>query len=83
MSKKGESRDRHWLTKKFPPGYNQGGGYASLNKCVFSWLLNLSIVCSDLTVCGSMFHSAGAATAKHRLPMCFLGLIEETDSLLP
>ena len=30
-----------------------------------------------------MFHSAGAATAKPRLPMCFLGRVEETDSLLP
>ena len=30
-----------------------------------------------------MFHSAGAATAKPRLPMCFLGWVEEIDSLLP
>ena len=41
-----------------------------------------SIVCSDLTVCGSLFHSAGAATAKSRMPMCFSGQVEETDSLL-
>ena len=64
-------------------GITRVGGYASLNKCVFSWLLKRSIVCSDLTVCGSLFHSAGAATAKPRLPMCFLGRVEETDSLLP
>ena len=64
-------------------GITKVGGYASLNKCVFSWLLKRSIVCSDLTVFGSFFHSAGAATAKPRLPMCFLGRVEETDSLLP
>ena len=30
-----------------------------------------------------LVHSAGAATAKPRLPMCFLGRVEEIDSLLP
>ena len=82
-SKKGESRDKHGSTsKKCPPGYNKGGGYASLKKCVFSWLLKRSIVCSDPTVCGSLFHSAGAATAKPHLPMCFLGQAEEIDRVL-
>ena len=33
-------------------------------------------------MCGSLFHSAGAATAKPRLPMCLLGRVEEIDSLL-
>ena len=35
-----------------------------------------------MTVSGSLFHSAAAATAKPCLPMCFLGRVEETDSLL-
>ena len=76
-SKKG----RH--LKSARQGITKVGGYASLNKWVFSWLLKPSIVCWDLTVCGSLFHSAGAATAKPRLPMCFLGRVEETDRLLP
>ena len=77
----GTGMGRH--LKSARQGITKVGGYASLNKYVFSWLLNRSIVCSDLTVCGSLFHSAGAATAKPCLPMCFLGRTEETDSLLP
>ena len=37
----------------------------------------------DRTDCGSLFHSAGEAIAKPRLPMVFLGKTEETDSLFP
>ena len=77
----GTGMGRH--LKSARQGITMVGVYTSLNKCVFSWLLKRSIVCSDLTVCGSLFHSAGAATAKPRLPMCFLGWVEETDSLLP
>ena len=42
-----------------------------------------SIVCWDLTACGSLFRSAGATTTKIHLPMCFEGWVGETDSLLP
>ena len=60
-----------------------GGGYASLNKKVFSWLQKPVIVCYDRTDCGSLFHSVGEAIAKPRLPMAFLGRTEERDSLFP
>ena len=41
------------------------------------------MVCCDLTLSGSLFHSTGKAVAKPRLPMAFLGQTEDTDNLFP
>ena len=61
-----------------------GGGYASLNKQVFSWLRNPIIVFWDRTDCGSLFHSWELeAIAKPGLPMAFLGRTEERESQFP
>ena len=50
---------------------------------VLSWFLKLEMICYDLTVTGSLFHSTGAAVVKPRLLTIFLGGTEETDSLFP
>ena len=54
-----------------------GGGYASLNKWLFSWLRKPIIVYCDRTGHGSLFHSVVETIAKTRLPMAFLGQTEE------
>ena len=53
-----------------------GGGYASLNKQVFSWLRKPVIVCC-------VFHSVGEAIEKPQLPMASLGQTEERYSRFP
>ena len=47
------------------------------------FFLKLEMVCCELTLIGSLLNSTGAALAKPRLPMAFLGLTEETDSVFP
>ena len=41
-----------------------GGRYANLNRYVLGWLLNLGMVCWDLTISGNLFHSTGVAMSK-------------------
>ena len=48
-----------------------------------SFLPKLEMVCCDLTLSGSLFHSTGAAVAKPCLTIAFLGHTEETDCLFP
>ena len=47
---------------------------------ILSSLLNLEMVCGDLTLSGSQFYSTGAAMAKACQPIAFLGQTEEVDS---
>ena len=77
--RRGRKPNKH-LPRRDVHGGGHGDGHTNLYRHVFGWLLELEMVCWDLTISGSLFHSAGVAVAKPHLLIAFSVQIKETVS---